>query len=144
MRCARPKRPELMDLVLADSSFYIHEMRAGREPFREMEPLADAVEWATTGMVILEVCRGLRDPLVRDLYLERFSTMVYLPTTNLTWEKASLLAWEMDRKGRILPSQDLLIASACLRHDARLLTRDGHFDVLPGLRLARELDDLGS
>jgi predicted nucleic acid-binding protein len=144
MRCARPKRPELMELVLADSSFYIHEMRAGREPFREMEPLADAVEWATTGMVILEVCRGLRDPLVRDLYLERFSTMVYLPTTNLTWEKASLLAWEMDRKGRILPSQDLLIASACLRHDARLLTRDGHFDVLPGLRLARELDDLGS
>lgn len=144
MRCALPKRPELMELVVADSSFFIHEMRSGREPFLEMEPLADAVEWATTGMVILEVCRGFRDPLVRDLYLERFSTMVYLPTPNLTWERAAMLAWEMDRKGRILPSQDLLIASACLRHDARLLTRDGHFDVLPGLRLARELGDLGS
>ena len=133
-----------MELVVADSSFFIHEMRSGREPFLEMEPLSDVVEWATTGMVVLEVCRGLRDPLVRDLYLERFSTMVYLPTPNLFWNKATMLAWEMDRKGRVLPSQDLLIASACLRHDARLLTRDGHFDVLPGLRLARELDDLGS
>ena len=133
-----------MELVVADSSFYIHEMRSGREPFREMEPLADLVEWATTGMVILEVCRGLRDPHVRDLYLERFATMVYLPTPNLMWEKAALLAWEMDRKGRVLPSQDLLLASVCLCHDARLLTRDGHFGVLPGLRVARELEELGS
>ncbi len=136
--------PEHMELVVADSSFYIHEMRSGREPFCEMEPLADLVEWATTGIVMLEVCRGLRDPLVRDLYLERFSTMVYLPTPNLMWEKAAMLAWEMDRKGRVLPSQDLLIASVCLRHDARLLTRDGHFGVLSGLRLARELEELGS
>ena len=144
MPCVRPRSPELMELVVADSSFFIHEMRSGREPFREMEPLSDSVEWATTGMVILEVCRGLRDPRVRDLYLERFSTMVYLPTPNLIWEKAAMLGWEMDRKGRVLPSQDLLIASACLRHDARLLTRDRHFDVLPGLRLAHELHDLGS
>ena len=144
MPCVRPRLPGPMELVVVDSSFFIHEMRSGREPFREMEPLTDLVEWATTGMVILEVCRGLRDPLVRDRYLERFSTMVYLPTPNLMWETAALLAWRMDRKGRVLPSQDLLIASVCLHHDARLLTRDGHFENLPGLRLARELEDLGN
>ena len=132
-----------MELVVADSSFFIHEMRSGREPFLDMEPFAGLVEWATTGMVILEVCRGLRDSRLRDLYLERFSTMVYLPTPNLMWGKVAMLAWEMDRKGRVLPSQDLLIASACLRHDARLLTRDAHFNVIPRLRLARELDELG-
>jgi len=48
-----------MQLVVADSSFNIHEMRSGREPFFEMEPLADRIEWATTGIIILEVCRGL-------------------------------------------------------------------------------------
>lgn len=131
-----------MELVVADSSFYIHEMRAGREPFLEMEPLADLVEWATTGMVVLEVCRGLRESRLRDLYLERFSTMVCLPTLNPMWEKTAMLAWDMDRKGLVLPSQDLLIASACLHHDARLLTRDKHFGAVPKLRLARGLDDL--
>ena len=142
MRCA-PRSPRAsMELVVADSSFYIHEIRSGREPFLEMEPLADQVEWATTGMVIVEVCRGLKDPRVRDLYLERYSTMVYLPTPNFTWEHAARLAWDMDRKGCILPAQDILIATACLRHDARLLTRDKHFDALPGLRLACELGDL--
>jgi len=131
-----------MQLVVADSSFNIHEMRSGREPFFEMEPLADRIEWATTGIIILEVCRGLKDPLVRDLYLDRYSTMVFLPTPNLTWEHAARMAWDMDRKGWVLPAQDILIASACLRHEARLLTHNKHFDRMPGLLLARELADL--
>ena len=58
-------------------------------------------------------------------------------------EHAARMAWDLDRKGCPLPAQDIFIASARLRHEARVLTRDKHFEVLPGLRLARALEDLG-
>ena len=131
-----------MELVVADSSFYIQEQRARRQPFLEMESLGDAVEWATTGMVAMEVCRGLTLPRMRDDFLVRFSVMVFLPTSNRVWDHATRLAWELDRKGCTIPAQDILIASHCLLHDARLLTIDRHFEVIPGLKRAGTLEDL--
>lgn len=131
-----------MELVAVDSSFYIHALRSKRQPFQEMERLAEGVEWATTGMVILEVCRGLRRSDLRDRFAERYATMVYLPTTNAVWEQASRLAWTLDRRGRILPAQDLVIAAACLSQGAALLTHDAHFVEVPGLTVFSSLDEL--
>ncbi len=131
-----------MELVVADRSFYIHALRSRREPFLEMERLDGDVEWATTGMVMLEVCRGLRNPNMRNRFTERYATMIYLPTTNAIWERAVRLAWTLDRKGRILPAQDLLIAAACLGGGAGLLTHDAHFAAIPGLTVFNSLEDL--
>jgi len=131
-----------MELVVADSSFYIHALRSRRQPFLEMERLGDAVEWATTGMVVLEVCRGLREPSVRDDFIQRYSTMIFLPTGSAVWEQAAKLAWTLDRKGRVIPAQDILIAAACLAGESRLLTHDRHFGEIPGLSLVWALDDL--
>ncbi len=129
-----------MGLVVADSSFFIRALRSKRQPFLEMERLIDVVEWATLGMVILEVCRGLRDPKVRDRFAERYSTMIYLPTTNDVWERAVRLAWTLDRQGCILPAQDILIAAACLGGEAALLTHDAHFAEIPGLVVFNSLE----
>lgn len=131
-----------MELVVADSSFYIHALRSKRQPFLEMDALREAVEWATTGMIILEVCRGFTLPHMRDEFLERYSVMIYLPTANPVWQLATRLAWQLDRKGQNLPAQDIIIAAHCLRHDARLLTCDRHFESVPGLKLAHSLADL--
>jgi len=131
-----------MELVVADSSFYIHELRQKRQPFLEMEELGDAVEWATTGMVVLEVCRGFSSPSVRDEFLARYASMIFLPTNNRVWEDAARIAWQLDRKGNSIPAQDIIIAAHCLQHDARLLTNDGHFAAVPGLKLAFALDEL--
>lgn len=131
-----------MELVVADSSFYIQALRSRRQPFQEMEGLAGSVEWATTGMVMLEVCRGLRDPNLRDRFGERYATMIYLPTTNAIWERAVRLARTLDRGGRILPAQDLVIAAACLSGGAGLLTHDAHFSEIPGLTVFGSLEDI--
>jgi len=131
-----------MDLVVADSSFYIQALRAKRQPFQEMEGLADRIEWATTGMVILEVCRGVREPALRDAFEARYSTMVYLPASNAVWERATRLAWTLDRKGWVIPAQDVVIAAACLSRGARLLTHDAHFSEIPGLGVISALADL--
>jgi len=87
-----------------------------------MEQLGERVEWATIGMVVLEVCRGLRDPAVRERFAARYSTMIYLPTPNGVWEYAAEMAWTLDRRGSVIPAQDIVIAAVCLSRGARLLT----------------------
>lgn len=142
MRSAPEKRRESMELVAVDSSFFIHALRTKRQPFLELGQLANQVEWATTGMIVLEVCRGVREARMRDIFAAKFSTMICLPTTNAVWEKAAKLAWSLDRKGTIIPAQDAVIASVCLTHGASLLTHDAHFSVVPGLEVASSLGDL--
>jgi predicted nucleic acid-binding protein len=72
-------------------------------------------------------------------FRERFAIMVYIPTTNQIWERASQLAWALDRQGVVLPAQDILIASHALDTDAIVLTHDMHFSSVPGLRVTDHL-----
>ena len=126
-------------LILPDSNVYIDALRAGWDPFQDFSRHLDSCEFATCGMVMLEVCRGLREPRVLQRFRERFSVMVYLPTTNAIWERAQQLAWAMDRRGRIIPSQDHIIAASALHVGATVLTRDRHFSLVPGLEVISEL-----
>jgi hypothetical protein len=64
-------------------------------------------------MVMLEVCRGLREPVLLRRFSERFAMMIFLPTTTVIWGRATQLAWSLDRQGVVLPEQDLLIG--CVR-----------------------------
>jgi predicted nucleic acid-binding protein len=130
----------MANLILPDSNIYIGAVRAGRDPFRQFASALDEWEFATCGMVMLEVCRGLRDPAVLQRFRERFAVMVYLATGSSMWERAAQLAWSLDRRGIVLPAPDLLIAACALQADAAVLTADAHFQEIPGLRV---IDHLG-
>ncbi len=130
----------MANLVLPDSNIYIGAVRAGRDPFRQFASALDEWEFATCGMVVLEVCRGLRDPAVLQRFRERFAVMLYLATGNSVWERAAQLAWSLDRRGIVLPAQDLLIATCALQADAAVLTADAHFQAIPGLRVIDRLN----
>jgi tRNA(fMet)-specific endonuclease VapC len=41
---------------------------------------------------------------------------------------------ELKRAGTPIPTNDLWIAALCRQHDLPLLSRDRHFDRVPGLR----------
>jgi predicted nucleic acid-binding protein len=126
-------------VVLPDSNIYIDALRAGRDPFQEFTASAGEREFVTCGMVTLEVCRGIRDPNVLRRFRERFAVMLYQPTTNPIWERATQLAWSLDRRGIVLPAQYLLIATCALHLDAAVLTADAHFRQVPGLRVIGSL-----
>jgi predicted nucleic acid-binding protein len=127
------------ELVLPDSNFFINRARAGVDPFVELAACADEREFATCGMVVVEVCRGRRDPVLFRRFRERFAVMVYLPTGSSLWERAAQLAWSLDRRGIVLPAPDLLIAACALQADATVLTADAHFPAIPGLRVIGDL-----
>lgn len=126
-------------LVLPDSNFYIHCTLAGFDPFAELGKFMDEYDFITCGMVVLEVIRGRSNPHVMRRFQERFSVMVFIPTTNQIWERATQLAWSLDRQGVVLPAQDNLIAAHALEADATLLTHDAHFQHIPGLRVVERL-----
>ena len=125
----------MANLVVPDSNFYIGCARTGLDPFSELGAFADDWEFATCGMVVLEVCRGRRDPNLLRRFQERFAVMLYLATTSATWERATALAWNLDRRGVVLPAQDLIIAACALNSNAAILTADAHFHEVPGLRV---------
>lgn len=129
----------MANLVIPDSNVFINATRAGLDPFIEFGAHADEWEFATCGMVILEVTRGLRFPKILQSFQERFAIMIYVPTTNQIWERTAQLAWSLDRQGVILPAQDILIAAHALQTDATVLTRDAHFSSIPGLRVINQL-----
>jgi predicted nucleic acid-binding protein len=129
----------MASLVLPDSNFYINSARAGRDPFRELAAHAEEWEFATCGMVALEVCRGRSMPTVYERFRERFAVMIYIQTTGQVWERAVQLGWALDRRGVVLPSPDLIIAACALHTGAAVLTADAHFQEIPGLQVLDRL-----
>ncbi len=121
--------------LLVDSSFYIDRLRKGKDPLDELAALSADWEIITCGVVIMEVCRGLRLPKARDRFLKAFSTMIMIPTTPKLWSKAMDLAWRLDREGKIVQVTDLVIAACALEVEAWVLTKDSDFQRIPGLDL---------
>lgn len=129
----------MSNLVLPDSSFYITATRTGRDPLVELGAKADDYEIATCGLVQIEVLRGRSDPHVLRRFRDTFAVMIYLATTHATWERATQLAWSLDRQGVVIPATDLIIAACALQTGAAVLTYDAHFRQIPGLQVVDHL-----
>lgn len=126
-------------LILPDSNVFIGALRKGSDPFAQFVPGLEDREFATCGVVVLEVCRGIRDPHLLRRIRERFSVMVFVPTSSSVWERAAQLAWSLDRQGKVLPTPDLIVAASALQVGAAVLTSDAHFRAVPGLEVLERL-----
>ena len=125
--------------VLVDSSFYIDRLRKKLDPLQELAAAPSEWDIITCGMVVLEVCRGLRGPKERKRFEDAFSVMAFVPTSNKMWQRATDLAWKLDRQGIIMQATDVLIASHALHVDAAVLTFDGDYKRVPALEVLNEV-----
>ena len=51
-----------------------------------------------------------------------------------TSQSYAAIGLELKRRGRPIPANDLWVAALCRQYSMPLLSRDRHFDVVPGLR----------
>lgn len=130
------------NLVLIDSCVFITLLKQGRDPAVEIFDQREIEDIVTCGMVRLEVVRGIAFPRVKQRIESFFDVMQNVPTDNKLWEEACELGWHVTRRGHNLPAQDIIIAACAIRADAAVLTYDRHFDVIPGIRIVRSLDEL--
>jgi predicted nucleic acid-binding protein len=129
--------------LLVDSNVYIDLLRRGIDPSLALLEHFDTLNLATCGMVQLEVLRGVKSPRLQDRLRQFFSVMLYVPTDEKLWRDATRLAWELDRRGQVIPGPDALIAASALQLGADVVTADGRFDVIPGLRVRPPPPGLG-
>lgn len=127
-----------MTTVLIDSSWWIAEARARRDPISRLTVAAHNRDLAICGVVRCEVGRGVKQkPALRRL--QRFwDVMLHVPTDNALWASAEELLWRLDRAGRQIPLADAVIACCALRINAAVLTLDGHFREVPGLHTIQD------
>ena len=98
--------------------------------------ILDKDQSATTGIIILELLQGTKTKKEYGEIFSDLSALHYFEENKEIWKKASLLGFELRRKGKTIPSTDLLIASVALHYDLTLLHSDNHFEQI------REYTDL--
>jgi len=127
-------------LILVDSSFFITRLGDRADPLAELERLQLEYDFAINGIIWAEVLRGRSDPHVRDRFDATFSTMLFLTLTPGAQRRAARLAWDLDRRGDMIPLPDILIGVTALEHDAAVLTFDRHYRKIPGLVAVSDLE----
>lgn len=125
----------MANLLLVDSNFFIHFGVLGLDPLKQLALYADDWDIATCGVVMVEVVRGRSNPFVKARFVHAFGQMAFLEANREVWDRAAELAWTLDREGRAVALPDVAIAATALVHDATLMTMDGHFSRIPGLRI---------
>ncbi|MFZ4537482.1 type II toxin-antitoxin system VapC family toxin [Propionivibrio sp.] len=78
-----------------------------------------------------------RSELTKFLNVPRVKVV---PGTAATADLYALVYAALRRKGQPIPTNDLWIAASCLEHGAALLTLDGHFKNIDGLRAGSQLE----
>jgi predicted nucleic acid-binding protein len=121
--------------VLDDSNVYIDLLRKHLDPAEELTARISQLDLAVCGMVRVEVLRGIRGEKARARMTAFFDVMQNVPTDNRLWEEAAELAWTLDRKGIVIPSQDIVIACCARRVGAVVLTMDAHYRHIPGVQV---------
>lgn len=127
-------------LVLVDSSYYIRLASQRLDPLAELTELELDYDFAINGIIWGEVIRGRSDPHVRDRYERAFGLTRMLHLSASGWQRVGRLAWELDRRGELIPLTDLIIAVTALEHGACVLTFDRHFQKVPGLVAVSDLE----
>jgi predicted nucleic acid-binding protein len=123
--------------VLIDSNVFIGHLKAMRDPILEISRQVDLENVVCCGLVKAEVLRGIKTIKVRDRLKDFFGLTKMVGTNASLWDEAWTLAWKLDRQGKVLPLQDIVIACCAMRAGALVMTHDVHFSEIPGLKVIR-------
>ena len=126
-------------MIFVDSSIYINRLRRRADLASELAPWIRTEQLACCGIIRTEVLRGIPDKRQRDRVGEFFDVLLDVQTDAICWRRTATLAWELDRRGKVLPATDLVIAVCAMAVDAELITSDPHFQAIPGLRQRADL-----
>ncbi len=121
--------------ILVDSNVYIDLLRHRKDPAKVLGTWAGSGNLVICGMIRIEVLRGISSPRIHQKISSFMDIMINVPTPSSFWENATELAWKLDRKGNVIPAQDIIIATCAFLSHAAVLTSDRHFHYVDGLEV---------
>ncbi|ODS31973.1 MAG: nucleic acid-binding protein contains PIN domain protein [Candidatus Scalindua rubra] len=118
-------------MFLIDSSVWIEYLKPKgsakiKEKIRELLSLGVVV---SCGIVAVEILRGARNKRDFDELYDSFYSLPQIPIDKEVIVRASRWGFEMDRKGKVVSTTDLIIASVAYKK-ARLLHIDNDFKMI--------------
>jgi predicted nucleic acid-binding protein len=81
-------------------------------------------------MILLELLAGTKSEADYASLRDDLAVLPLLPMDDAMWEAAYRLSFTLKRQGLTVPTVDVTIAAAAIRHDVRLLHHDRHFDLI--------------
>jgi tRNA(fMet)-specific endonuclease VapC len=124
-----------MSKVLIDTSIWIDFFKNKTEIADIVDELIDSNMAFTTGPVIAELLQGARSEKDRTVLTEAISAIIYIDCLLDDWVKAGHICSDLRKKGITIPLIDALIAVVSIRSEAKVFTRDKHFECIPGVEL---------
>lgn len=119
------------DIVLADTTIWIHFLRGSGIQFQErLVPLIMADRLATTPVIIMEILRGARTQREYDRLSKDLAALRCFDVSAKVWRQACKLGYLLRHKGINAPLTDTLIVAVAQEHDALLLHDDRHFEMI--------------
>jgi len=121
-------------MFLIDSSAWIDYLRpSGSAKIKaRVRKILESEEAVTCGIVVVEILRGARTEKDYRILRDSLLSLPVLPLNRDVIERASRWGFLLDRKGKRVPTTDLIIAS-CAHKKARLLHADRDFEVIASI-----------
>lgn len=118
-------------MFLIDSSAWIEYLRPKgsikvKERIRNILQKEEAV---SCGIVVVEILRGSKDEKDFQSLNESLRSLPQIPIDDVVIERASKWGYTLGRKGKIVSTTDLLIASAAYKK-ARIIHLDRDFELI--------------
>ncbi len=130
MTCSK----EGKEMFLIDSSAWIEFLRpSGSKKIKErVRNILSKGEVASCGVVKIEILRGAKNKSDFEKLNDLLLSVYHIPVDDEVIFRASLWGFELDRKGKVVSTTDLIIASAAFKK-ATLVHIDKDFEVIATL-----------
>jgi predicted nucleic acid-binding protein len=118
-------------MFLIDSSAWVEYLRPkGSNKVKErIRDILQKEEAVSCGVVVVEILRGSKNEKDFETLNESLRSLPQIPIDEVVIERASKWGFELNRKGKIVSTKDLLIASAAYKK-ARLIHLDRDFELI--------------
>ena len=118
-------------MFLIDSSVWIEYFRPkGSQKVKErVKAILQREEAVSCGIVVLEILRGARNEKDFQVLRDSLVSLPQIPIDDTVIERASRWGFLLDRKGKVVSTTDLLIASSAYKK-ACLLHSDSDFQMI--------------
>jgi len=127
-------------MILIDTSVLIdalHKKQAALRKISELEESGGTL--CTTQINVLELYKGAYSPSRSENGLEKvkklLEALVILQIDEDVYDMFGELSSELRRRGESIGDFDELIAAIALNHEAAIVSTDGHFRRVPGLKV---------
>src|SRR3989338_9824689 len=126
-------------VVLIDSNIYIGLIRQQKDVRFVLREWIGSGDLLSCGVILAKVIRGVRSLKIRNDLMDMFDVLPEVSIDSKLWRDTTDLAWQLDRRGIVLPLVDLVIAACALSAYATLISEDTHFAHVPHLKVRKDL-----